>query len=232
MKTERISDHIWSLRSWVVIPIHVWIVVEETGLTLVDAGIPMMARGIAEFIERLHAGPLQRIVLTHGHSDHVGAIERILKVKTVPVYAHRIELPYMEGDLPYPRRKRAGVSVAKGLAQTLPENDQGGLDSMGALTPYLTPGHAPGHVVYYHEDDQVLLAGDLFTSKHGQLHRPMPLFTADMQEAVNSSLVVRRLNPKRLEVCHGNPVFQPADHLDDYIRKTSARFALAGDAPL
>ena len=232
MNIERASEHVWSLRSWVIIPIHVWIVVEEDGVTLVDAGISMMAKGILEFIERLQAGPLLRIVLTHGHSDHVGAIERILRERQVPVYAHCAEIPFMEGDLPYPRRRKAGMSVAKGLAQALREDAHGGMEPMGSLMPFWTPGHSPGHVVYYHEKDRVLLAGDLFTSKHGQLHRPMPLFTADMREAVNSSVVVRRLNPHRLEVCHGNPVFQPADHLDEYIRKTAERFAFAVDAPM
>ncbi|WP_242694856.1 MBL fold metallo-hydrolase [Pseudogracilibacillus auburnensis] len=65
-----------------------------------------MAKGILKFIEQLNAGSLKRIVLTHGHPDHVGAIKRILKVKTVPVFAHRIEIPYMEGDYPYPGRKK------------------------------------------------------------------------------------------------------------------------------
>jgi hypothetical protein len=31
---------------------------------------------------------------------------------------------------------------------------------------------------------QVLLAGDLFTSKKGKLHKPMAMFTANMNEAV------------------------------------------------
>lgn len=70
MKAEHISEHVWSLKAW-VIPIHVWIVIEEDGFTLVDAGIPMMAKGIMKFIKQLNAGPLRRILLTHGHSDHV-----------------------------------------------------------------------------------------------------------------------------------------------------------------
>lgn len=89
------------------------------------------------------------------------------------------------------------------------------------LTPYLTPGHSPGHVVYHHAEDGVLMAGDLFTSKRGRLHRPMPMFTADMTQAVESSEIVRTLTPKRLEVCHGDPVFQPAAHLDAYIQRTA-----------
>jgi glyoxylase-like metal-dependent hydrolase (beta-lactamase superfamily II) len=219
MKVKQISEHVWSLSLWFIIPLHVWLVTDEDGITLVDAGIPNMAKGILKTIEGLKVGPIQRILLTHGHSDHVGAIKSILEVKDIPVYAHAIEIPYIEGELPYPRRKKAAESVANQIVQPLPETEHGKLQSFAGLTPYLTPGHSPGHVVFYHEKDEVLLAGDLFTSKKGKLKRPMPMFTADMNEALESSDILSQLKPKRLEVCHGEPVFQPADQLDDYQKK-------------
>ncbi|MFD0710374.1 MBL fold metallo-hydrolase [Paenibacillus sp. GCM10027626] len=218
MKITQLSEHIWSLKTWMLIPIQVWIVKDRKGVTLVDAGIPMMADGILSFIERLQAGPLHTIVLTHGHSDHVGAIPRILKRTSVPVYVHRTEIPYMQGELPYPRRKKAAVSLSPGIAQPLPEDTDSNLEQIGSLRPYFTPGHSPGHVVYYHEQDQVLLAGDLFTSKKGKMRKPMAMFTADMEQAVQSSVIVRDLNPKRLEICHGTSVMQPARQLDEYLK--------------
>lgn len=220
MKIDQISDHIWSLKTWMILPVHVWVVVEEDGVTLVDAGLPLMAKGILKFIERLNAGPLKRIVLTHGHSDHVGAIKRILKVKTVPVFAHRIEIPYMEGDYPYPGRKKAVATVKKSFIHAFSEDENKNLQTFGSLTPFFTPGHSPGHVAFYHHEDRVLLAGDLFTSKKGKLHKPIPMFTADMNQAVKSSRIVSQLKPKRLEVCHGKSVFLPADQIDEYIDNT------------
>lgn len=226
MKVKKVSEHIWSLKTWMIIPIHVWIVVDEDGVTLVDAGIPMMAKGILKYLNQLEAGPLKRIVLTHGHSDHVGAIKTILTETKVPVYAHPIEIPYMEGDLLYPRRKKLEQNVEKKITQPLQADEQGRLKSIAGLTPYLTPGHSPGHVVYYHEQDQVLLAGDLFTSKNGKLHQPMSLFTADMAEAVRSSSIVEQLKPKRLEVCHGSSVLKPADQLQEYIQKMKKKLQI------
>jgi|SRR5699024_5414383 len=223
MKIDHISDHIWSLKTWMIIPIHVWIVVEEDGVTLVDAGLPLMAKGILKFIEQLNAGPLKRIVLTHGHSDHIGAIKRILKVKTVPVFAHRIEIPYMEGDYPYPNKKKAVATIEKNFIHAFSEDENKNLQTLGSLTPYFTPGHSPGHVTFYHHDDRVLLAGDLFTSKKGKLHKPMPLFTADMNQAVKSSRIVTQLKPERLEVCHGKSVFFPADQLEEYYKEHFVR---------
>jgi len=217
MKITQISEHIWSLKIWIVIPIHVWVVEDEDGVTLVDAGLPFMAKGILQFIEKLEAGPLTRIVLTHGHGDHVGAIEKILSVIQVPIFAHRIEIPYIEGKVTYPRKKKPMITVAKQRTQALPENEQGELQSMGGLTPYFTPGHSPGHVVYYHQQDQVLLVGDLFTAKKGILRKPMAIFTGDMEEAIRSSAIVKQLKPLRLEVCHGTSVLQPANQLDTYL---------------
>jgi len=224
MKVRQISDHVWSLKIWLIIPVHVWLVVDEEGVTLVDAGISVMANGILSTVNQLDFGPLNRILLTHGHSDHVGAIGSITKSNPVPVYAHRIEIPYMEGELPYPRRNKAVTFLTKGLAQPLREDGAGQLQSVAGLTPYLTPGHSPGHVVYYHEQDKVLLAGDLFTSKKGKLHHPMPMFTSDMKEAIQSSQIVRQLQPQRLEVCHGNAVMNPADHFDEYLNAVKKKY--------
>ena len=226
MKVKKVSEHIWSLKTWLIIPIHVWLVVDENGVTLVDAGLPMMAKGILKQINQLEVGPLQRILLTHGHSDHVGAVKNILAEKKVPVYAHQIEIPYMEGDLPYPRRKKSEQNMVKQIVHPLQVDEQGGLKSVAGLTPFFTPGHSPGHVVYYHVQDQVLLAGDLFTSKRGRLHQPMSMFTADMEEAVSSSLIVEQLKPRQLEVCQGNSVIHPADQLEEYTQKLKGKLLL------
>lgn len=219
MKIKQVSEHIWSIKMWMFIPIHVWVVVDEEGNTLVDAGLPIMSKGIQNFLKQSEIGTIQRILLTHGHSDHVGAVKSIVEDKKVPVYAHPTEIPYMEGYKLYPSRKKFENNVRRKLVQPLQTDEQGELVQIAGLTPYLTPGHSPGHVVYYHDKDRVLLAGDLFTSKRGKLQKPMSLFTGDMNEAVKSSDIVKQLNPKRLEVCHGDPVFNPADQLELYVQK-------------
>jgi len=226
MKLTSVSDHIWRLQTWLVFPITVWLVADEDGVTLVDAGLPTMARGIRKAVDAIGAGPLQRIVLTHGHSDHVGAIPRLMKeVPNVPVFAHRLEIPYAEGELPYPGRKKAVTFLAKGLAQPLAEEADGRLARIGQLQPYLTPGHAPGHVVYYHEQDRVMLAGDLFNAKRGQLR--FPLFTFDKAQALQSRRIVQELTPVHLEACHGGPVARPTEQMDAYWQ-ANARFAADG----
>ncbi|MED1201735.1 MBL fold metallo-hydrolase [Heyndrickxia acidicola] len=219
MKIEQISKHIWTLKSWMGFTIQVWLVADDNGLTLIDAGVSSMAKGILKSINDIQAGPLQRIILTHGHGDHVGAVKTILSKINVPVYAHSIEIPYIEGNLPYPGRKKAVELLAPSITQPLSADNEGRLQPIGSLTPYFTPGHSPGHVAYYHEEDEVLLAGDLFTSKKGKLRKPIPMFTADMREALKSSEVLRVLKPKRLEICHSSAVLNPEAQLDEYLEK-------------
>lgn len=226
MKMRKVSEHIWSLQTWLLFPITVWLVKEEDGVTLVDAGLSTMAKGIRAAIESTGIGPLKRIALTHGHSDHVGAIPRLLKHwPGVPVYAHRLEIPHMEGELPYPGRRKPVAFLPRGLAEALPESADGRLERVGGLQPHWTPGHAPGHVAYYHEEDRVLLAGDLFNARKGRLRFPM--FTFEKARALESSLIVRELSPEHLEVCHGGPVRRPAEQLDEYVR---AHFRYSGKA--
>lgn len=223
MKVAQVSEHVWSVSAWLVFPVTVWLVREEDGVTLVDAGMPFMATGIARAVRSLGAGPLRRIVLTHGHADHVGAVTRLLGVwPDIPVLAHRLEIPPMTGEATYPGRRRAAAYLPRGLARPLPEDADGRLGPVGGLRPYWTPGHAPGHVVYHHERDDVLLAGDLFNAKQGRLRFPM--FTFDKARTLESSRIVRELDPAHMEVCHGGPVRRPADQLEDYLR-VHARYA-------
>ena len=177
-----------------------------------------MAEGILRAIDRLGEGPLRRILLTHGHSDHTGAIAPILRRRPVPVYAHEREIPYMTGQLPYPRRRRPAAGLAPGVAEPLAEEGQRRPGPRGRAPALPDPGHSPGHVAYYHERDRVLLAGDLFTSRQGRLGRPMAIFTADMEEAVRSGAIVATLQPERLEICHGGPVLNPAAQISQYPR--------------
>ncbi|OWA33875.1 MBL fold metallo-hydrolase [Saccharibacillus sp. O16] len=219
MGGKQITESIRSVSLWIGMQIQVWLVQEPDGITLIDTGIGPMGRSIVKEIERMNAGPLKRILLTHGHADHVGGLKTILDKYPVPVYMHAAEIPYAEGDLAYPGKDKAMSYVAKGILQPLPTlpGRKGELAVLDSLAPYFTPGHSPGHVVYFHAADRVLLAGDLFNAKRGRLIPPR--FTPDPDRALRSADILHKLNPEQLQVCHGGAVFSAAAKLDDLLEQ-------------
>ena len=46
--------------------------------------------------------PPEAIVLTHGHFDHAGSALQLAEYWDVPIYAHRLEMPYLTGKADYP----------------------------------------------------------------------------------------------------------------------------------
>ena len=225
LKITKISENIWSLRSWIIFPITVWLVVEEDGVTLVDTGMSFMATGILNFIEQLNVGTLKGVLLTHGHPDHIGALHTILKKYPVPVYAHAQEIPYLLGELSYKEGNKAVSVLNNKQIHAFTETEQGQLQSINGLTPHHTPGHSPGHTAFYHEKDKVLLAGDLFSSKKGKFKKPYFTSNENMKEVLKSSMIVNQLPLHQVEVCHGRSVFNPQDELEVYITANVKKYS-------
>lgn len=208
-RLAKVSPHIWQVRLTFFTQVHVWLVAHPSGLTLVDSGFAAMAPGVLDAIEATKTGPLEKILLTHGHPDHAGGAALIARQLHVPVYAHRLELPFLEGDQYYPRISRLLQPRQRGIVAALPEAADGTLEPLDGLKPWFAPGHTPGHVVYHHEEDDVLLAGDLFKARKGELKQLGHLYSLDREEATRSEAILHRLRPSKVEASHGGTAVQP-----------------------
>jgi glyoxylase-like metal-dependent hydrolase (beta-lactamase superfamily II) len=84
---------------------HVYVLISEEGLTLIDSGTPGETAKIAAQIEKAgyELSDVRAIVVTHAHSDHTGTLTELVRRSGAQVLAHRDEVDYLErtASLPY-----------------------------------------------------------------------------------------------------------------------------------
>ncbi len=213
-------------------PINCYLVEEQDGLTLIDAGMAFCQNGILTAASRM-GKHIRRIVLTHGHQDHVGALDGLkAALPDAKVYISARDSRLLSGDvslLSHEPNLPIRGSVPKGI-KTKPDILLQDGDMVGSLQALSAPGHTPGSMAFLDARNRILIAGDAFQVRGGAAvsGKLKPLFpfpamaTWSKQEALASARKLRRLEPSLLAVGHGRLLPQPGPLLDRIIAEAEA----------
>ena len=157
---------------------------EETGETLIfDPGDE--AQKLKATVEKYKLKPAA-ILLTHGHVDHILAINDLRAAYGIPLYAGEKEQELLD-------RIEWNHSAVFGFPTRLKADHwvkEGDLLSLGGfrLKVLETPGHSAGSVCYYDAENGLLFSGDtLFCESYGRTDLPTGSET-DMQRSIRRLL--------------------------------------------
>ena len=216
---ERIADGVWLVRGGVSAKImNVYLLEDEGGVTVFDAGIQAMGAQVAAAAARL--GGIKRVVLGHADADHRGAAPAL----DAPVYCHpaeRAAAGSSESLRDYWDMQKLDVHTRLVLGRMLPVWDGGPVaiegtvqegDAVAGFRVLDLPGHAPGLIGLFRESDRLALVTDCFytlnvqTGRKGGPRIPHPAFDSDLEQTRASIRRVAELGPSVVWAGHADPV--------------------------
>ena len=136
---------------------------------LIDTGVAFSEQLTFDYIRKTGRRPdeMSKIMVTHSHPDHIGALKAIKELIACPVIAHGAERDWIENiDKQFAERPIANFYTLMGgsvqVDETIDEGDVIRLDDDDSLNlrVFHTPGHSRGSSSYYLEADKVLVVGD------------------------------------------------------------------------
>jgi hydroxyacylglutathione hydrolase len=193
------------------------------GTVVVDAGLPWSGRRLAAL---LRGRDVAEHAVTHAHGDHVGASAWLCRHTGAPLamgaadaerFASGARLDTHAGALgrlalaPLARERRP---VDRRLAEG---------DRVAGFTVLAVPGHSPGTLALWREEDRVLIVGDgpVNVSADPRSPRWLPLPRGLHHDPATADASRRRLGelrPSLVVGLHGRPVAAP----DAWARATGA----------
>lgn len=164
-------------------PVNLYALQGERGYYLIDAGVATAEarQMIKDWLPR----PLEAILVTHGHPDHLGLAAEIARENSCPVYLHREEFQRLaepmtvalvraqlliEGGVPaeqlsklvevYQSSRQSYIVPVKDVEVRQLNDGDSFVTEQGLLETVLTPGHSAGHCCFFLRQEGILFSGD------------------------------------------------------------------------
>jgi glyoxylase-like metal-dependent hydrolase (beta-lactamase superfamily II) len=177
---------------------------------LIDAGGRFTAK---KTLRALEERTVTAHALTHAHFDHFGGSRAVCEALRVPLWCGAGDREAVEsGDLSFILPKPNGLlgKMHQALAGPAQPVEKGLLEGeeVGGFTVVETPGHTPGHLAYWREEDRVLILGDVLFNRNPLslrtgLQEPFPFATFSPKQNRASARKLAALGPEVICFGHG-----------------------------
>jgi hydroxyacylglutathione hydrolase len=216
---ERVADRVWLIRGgFPGKTMNVYLIEDEGGVTVFDAGIAAMTTAVRTAAVRL--GGIKRVILGHADADHRGAAPGL----GASVYCHQAEVEAALSSSPIRPYHDFSKLAPHGrflLRRLMPVWDGGPVQIAGTVTEgddiagfrvIDLPGHAPGLIGLFRDSDRVALVTDCVytldpqTGFKGGPRVPHVAFNIDTEQARDSIRKLANLEPAVVWPGHAEPV--------------------------
>lgn len=161
-------------------------------------------RLILEAYRDLGVPRITAILISHGHADHIGGLDRIRDVINAPVRCHP---KLVEKLTPFLGKEAVGALTNHERIAT-----GGGV----VLEARFTPGHADDHVCFFLHAERIAFTGDTILGSSTSV-------VSDLQSYMKSLHLVQKFNPSVICPAHGKIVTEAPQWVEGYIKHRNMR---------
>ena len=200
--------------------------IPEPRMTLIDTGLIGSGRSVRRYVTGIGRSmdELDRIICTHAHPDHIGAVRELAAEREVEVLMHPADLAGLSVRLrdAVANRNRGQLLayLTRHPGDATPIEDGQLLPMLGGLRVVHTPGHTPGSVCLYAAQQKLLFVGDALQVIRGKVTFASSVFSEDLPLAKASVARMAALDVETIAFSHYPPWREGANEV---LRQLAAR---------